>query len=182
MKAADFRNATWSDVLTHVQGDMLKVHEAWRRHGPGTTEEVAQRAGISIFTFRPRTTDLGKLGLVALVAGQPVSTGGGVYEFRTPAQAEAARVWLERGDFRARVSRSRSSAGGHEDRENSGHAPGAEHGATVQRVGFVTVEEAIASLSPAERRALGARLMGESAHGRHRTEAPGVQQLNLLPA
>lgn len=160
MKAADFRNATWSEVLTHVQGDMLRVHDAWRRHGPGTTEEVAQRAGISIFTFRPRTTDLGKLGLVALVAGQPVSTGGGVYEFRTPAQAEAARVWQERGDFRRK----------------KGDEP------EPARVGFVTVEEAIASLSPADRRALGARLMGESAHGRHRAEAPGVQQLSLLPA
>jgi hypothetical protein len=164
MKAADFRNATWSEVLTHVQGDMLRVHEAWRRHGPGTTEEVAQRSGISIFTFRPRTTDLGKLGLVALVAGQPVSTGGGVYEFRTPAQAEAARVWQSRADFR-----------------RSGSQPSALS-SQPERVGFVTVEEAIASLSPAERRALGARLMGESAHGRHRAEAPGVQQLSLLPA
>jgi hypothetical protein len=169
MKPTDFRNAAWRDVLTHVQGDMLRVHDAWLRHGPGTTEEVAQKSGISIFTFRPRTTDLTKLGLVALVPDQKVRPGGGVYEFRTPAQAEAAQVWKQRGDFRRSDSdRRRAEANG-----EGGPA----------RVGFMTVEEAIASMSPAERRALGARLMGESAHGRHRSESsPGAQQLDLLTA
>lgn len=158
MKPADYRNATWREVLPHIQGDMIRVHDAWMRHGPGTTREVAQKSGISLFTFRPRTTDLYKLGLVELLPSE--AKGEGVYEFRTYAQAEAAGVWRRRADCRRKAS----------DEPETG------------RVGFVTVDEAVASLSPAERRALGARLMGEAAHGRHRTEPTSAQQLNLLPA
>jgi hypothetical protein len=160
MKPTDLRNATWREVLTHLTEDLVRVHLAWAAHGPGTTREIAQKAGISILTLRPRTTDLYKLGLVELAGGK--GTEGGIYAHVSREAAEASRAWQERADYRR-------------TREESATEP--------VRVGFVTVEEAIASLSPADRRALGARLMGESAHGAHRpVNTPGVQQLDLLTA
>ena len=159
MKAADFRQAAWAEVQSHLGEDLLRVHSAWLRHGPGTTEAVAQAAGISLLTFRPRSTDLGKLGLIALVPGQGVTAHGGIYEFRTPAQAEAAGTWRERGDFRRK-----------------GPPP-----TGPERVGFVTVEEAVASLAPADQAALGARLMGQWGHLRKLRESrAGAEQLTLL--
>lgn len=157
MKPADYRNLTWREVLTHVQGDMLRVHDAWLRHGPGTTREVAQRAGISIFTFRPRTTDLYKLGLVEVVPSD--AKGEGRYAWRSCNAAEASGVWRERADCRRKAG-------------DKGEAA---------RVGFVTVEEAIASLAPEQRAELGARLMGEWGHLRKKRQ-PGIGQLDLLPA
>jgi hypothetical protein len=159
MKPTDLRNATWRDVLTHLTEDMVRVHLAWQAHGPGTTREVAQKSGISLLTLRPRTTDLYKLGLVVLV---DTEANNGIYAARTREEAEISCAWQSRADFRKKV----------------GDEP------EPQRVGFVTVEQAIASLSPADRRALGARLMGESAHGQHRrdTSSPGAQQLDLLTA
>jgi hypothetical protein len=165
MKPTDLRNAQWHEVLTHVTDDMVKVHGAWLRFGKaGTTREVAQASGISVFTFRPRTTDLYKLGLVELDGKRG---NEGLYVYRTAEQAHASRAWQQRADGRG-----------------SEPAPGPERACPerVERVGFVTVEEAIASLSPADRRALGARLMGESAHGRHRPEPQSTAQLDLLPA
>ena len=160
MKPTDLRNITWRDVLTHVTEDLVRVHLAWQAHGPGTTRQIAQIAGISLLTLRPRTTDLYKLGLVVLV---DTEANNGIYAARTREEAELSRAWQHRADFRAGVSRS------------DGHA------ARLEQVGFITVEEAVDSLSPADRRALGARLMGESAHGRHQPE-PGPEQLSLLPA
>ena len=159
MKPTDLRNLCWRDVLTHVTEDMVRVHLAWQAHGPGTTREVAQRSGISLLTFRPRTTDLHALGLVELVGDKGAE--GGIYAHVERAHAEASGAWRTRADFRRRSP-----------------APASEG---QQPVGFITVEQAIASLSPAARRALGARLMGESAHGQHQPE-PGPEQLSLLPA
>lgn len=154
MKPTDYRNATWREVLTHLTEDLVRVHLAWQQHGPGTTREIAQKAGISLLTLRPRTTDLHKLGLVVLVDQE---NANGIYAARTREEAELSRAWTERSDFRRK--------------------PGDEPEPT--RVGFTTVEQAIASLTPAARRALGARLMGESAHGKHRPES--ANQLTLLP-
>lgn len=173
MKPIDLRNATWSDVLTHITEDMVRVHLAWHAHGPGTTREIAQKSGISLLTFRPRTSDLYKLGLVALVDKEGSS---GIYAYRDRPTAELSRAWQSRADFRSPDPR---------DDTPAHRSPLTAHAdAPSERVGFITVEDAIASLSPAERRALGARLMGESAHGRHRSDAsaPGTQQLDLLTA
>lgn len=156
MKPADLRNATWREVLQHLTEDLVRVHLAWQAHGPGTTRQIAQRSGISLLTLRPRTTDLCKLGLVALADR---SGNEGIYTARSRAEAEASGHWQKEADFR---------------QSESDPATG------PQRIGFVTVDEAIASLSPAERRALGARLMGESAHGQHRP-ATHDHQLELLP-
>lgn len=88
----DIRNATWDEVLTHVSDDMLRVHRAWQQFGPGTTDQVADKAGISWRTFRPRTTDLYQLGLVECVDRVGRS---GIYEYRSYAQAEASKAWRE---------------------------------------------------------------------------------------
>lgn len=66
MEPIDFRTATWQDLQSRLQGQRLAVLAAWRQHGPGTTREVATRAGIDILTLRPRTTELYQLGLLAI--------------------------------------------------------------------------------------------------------------------
>ncbi len=161
MTPADLRDKQWHEVLTHVTDDMVKVHGAFLRHGgPGTTREVAQASGISLLTFRPRTTDLYKLGLVELVGTRG---NEGLYAYRSSDQAHASGAWRERADLRRRAS---------------DEAP-----AAVERVGFITVEEAVNSLSPAEQAALGAKLMGKWGHtGKTREATAGAEQLSLLPA
>lgn len=79
MKPADLRNATWREVQDHLNDDLVRVHEAYVQFGPGTTRAVSERSGISLLTFRPRTTDLFQLGLVKLVGK---ATGNeGVYAY-----------------------------------------------------------------------------------------------------
>ncbi len=158
MKPTDLRNATWHEVLTHLTEDLVRVHLAWQAHGPGTTREIAQKSEISLLTFRPRTTDLYKLGLVVLVDS---AAGEGIYAHRSRQDAEISCAWQERADFRR----------------------GKDEPAEPTRVGFVTVEDAINSLLPAARGALGARLMSQYGHHLKKREAAGgSEQLSLLTA
>lgn len=158
MKPVDLRNATWREVLTHLTEDLVKVHLAWQAHGPGTTRQVAQLSGISILTFRPRTTDLHKLGLVILVSHE---NSEGIYAHRTREDAEVSCAWQREADFRR----------------------GKDVPAESTRVGFVTVDEAVASLQPAEAAALGARLLGRYGHLLKKREAAGgASQMDLLTA
>ena len=90
MKPIDFRNATFETVQGYVAGQREAVLAAWRQHGPGTTAEVCARAGMSILSFRPRTTELLELGFVCLADEQPVK-GEGTYRVRTTAEHLA---WL----------------------------------------------------------------------------------------
>lgn len=92
MKPSDLRNATWAEVQQHLGEDMLRVHAAWLAHGPGTTREIAEKSGISLLTFRPRTTDLYQLGYVACI-GSSSAGNEGIYRGRTDAEAEQA--WNE---------------------------------------------------------------------------------------
>ena len=159
MKPADFRNATWREVLTHLTEDIVRVHLAWQQHGPGTTREVAQRSGISLLTLRPRTTDLYKLGLVEL---DGPGGDGGIYSARTREAAYLSAVWQDRADFRRKA----------------GDEP------EPSRTGFTTVDEAVDSLSPAEQASLGARLMGKwgHLHKKRETTSVGAKQLYFLTA
>lgn len=91
MDPRDLRNLTWAEVQTHLGEDLKRVHAAWLAHGPGTTRAVAERAGISLLTLRPRTTDLRGFGLVECI-GQ--SGTEGVYAAVTAEVAE--RAWTER--------------------------------------------------------------------------------------
>lgn len=77
MKSTDLRDLTWEKVQPLLAGLRQRVLCAWRDHGPGTTQQVAARVGISLLTFRPRTTELHHLGLVTLV--DHVGTEG-IYE------------------------------------------------------------------------------------------------------
>lgn len=96
MKPSDFRNAIWEEVQEHLSEDMLRVHAAWLEHGPGTTRQVSEKSGISLLTFRPRTTDLYQLGLIECVGG---SGKEGVYSYCTPEKAGAR--WRSRTDLPA---------------------------------------------------------------------------------
>jgi hypothetical protein len=92
MRPVDFRNFTWAQVQEHIGDDMRRVHEAWRVHGPGTTREVAERSGISLLTFRPRTTDLYHLGLIEC---NDCKGNAGVYAFVSEELAEARQKWKQ---------------------------------------------------------------------------------------
>ncbi len=74
----EIRNAQWAEVLLHVGSDLTRVHEAWAKHGPCTTRQLAERSGISLLTLRPRTTDLFQIGLVACDGRQGRE---GIYRF-----------------------------------------------------------------------------------------------------
>jgi hypothetical protein len=156
MKPTDLRNANWREVLTHVTEDMARVHNAWLQHGPGTTREVAELSHIPLLTLRPRTSELYALGLVDMIdsTAENHSTAG-VYRHCAHAEAEASRAWVTRADFRRSAAPARS---------------------------YATVEQALADLTPSEKAALGARLMGEWGHLNKRRNAPGSQQLDLIPA
>lgn len=67
MTPLDYRNATWDQIQERLEGLRLTAYQAWEQFGPGTTRDVAARAGIDILTFRPRSTELFQLGLLRLV-------------------------------------------------------------------------------------------------------------------
>ena len=67
MKPIDLRNATWNEVREQLAGRMLVVYEAWQKHGPGTTREIAERSGLDILTVRPRTTELYQMNFIMLL-------------------------------------------------------------------------------------------------------------------
>lgn len=84
MNPTDYRNATWEEVQQSLRKMLLKVYDAWLFWGPGTTEQIAAKAGISILTFRPRSTDLFQMGLLRLADRAEARdaqrmTKGGVY-------------------------------------------------------------------------------------------------------
>ena len=82
MKPINFRLATFEELKSRLAGGRAAVFAAWQRHGPGPTAEVAAKAGISILSFRPRTTELCYLGFVGLTRDQPAK-GKGVYRAGT---------------------------------------------------------------------------------------------------
>jgi hypothetical protein len=90
MDPFDFSTANFKELQDRLQGQRLAVLSAWRQHGPGTTREVAQKAGIDILSFRPRSTELHQLGLLELVEG----------EFTQKGEVKTARQTFE-GTYRA---------------------------------------------------------------------------------
>jgi hypothetical protein len=81
MRPLDFRLATFADLQARLQGQRVVVLAAWEKYGPGTTAEVAELAGLSILSFRPRTTELFQLGFICLDEEQEAE-GEGVYRAR----------------------------------------------------------------------------------------------------
>lgn len=87
MKPIDLRNATWESIQGLITGYRRAVLEGWRMHGPGTTQRIANRCGISVLTFRPRTTELLQLGLIRLTGREE---NEGVYEAVPPEECRAS--------------------------------------------------------------------------------------------
>lgn len=87
MKPTDLRDATWEKIQSYLTGARLAVYEAWRVHGPATTEAAAKAAGINILTFRPRTTELYQIGLVQLLRSEGTE---GIYCAVPPERAQDA--------------------------------------------------------------------------------------------
>jgi hypothetical protein len=95
MKTTDVRNHSFDRIQGALCGLRAAVHAAWERHGPCTTQELAQRSGLSLLSLRPRTTELCELGLVELVGEERGACG--IYRARTLAQVEqdfaSRRAW-----------------------------------------------------------------------------------------
>jgi hypothetical protein len=70
MKAIDYRNETWRQVLERGEGLRAAVYEALRAHGPCTTRQLAERSGIDPFSVRPRVTELVQLGFAECVGAK----------------------------------------------------------------------------------------------------------------
>ena len=79
------RNEQWDRIQKRLQGDCARVHAAWREFGPCTTAVLAERAQISLWNVRPRTTQLLQAGLVDLVGKRQGREG--IYHAISPEQA-----------------------------------------------------------------------------------------------
>ena len=93
MNPSDVRALGWERMQASLTALRQRCYRAWQTYGPGTTEEVALTAGISLLTFRPRATELVQLGLVELLK---IDGGEGVY------QAVARDTWERREADRRR--------------------------------------------------------------------------------
>lgn len=94
MTPIDYRTTTWNDLQAHLQGLRLSVLSAWRTHGPGTTRDIAEKSGIDILTFRPRTTELYQLGFIMMVESS--THRGHEGEYRALSDGEAWARFRER--------------------------------------------------------------------------------------
>jgi hypothetical protein len=79
MTPLDYRNATFAELRERLSAQRLAVLQAWRRHGPGTTRDVAAKAGMDILSFRPRSTELFQLGCLVLLVNEERARNEGVY-------------------------------------------------------------------------------------------------------
>ncbi|WP_309400197.1 hypothetical protein [Cerasicoccus maritimus] len=89
MEPIDYRNATFESLQERLSKSRAQVLEAWQQHGPGSTEELAERSGISILSLRPRTTELYQLGFVVLADAQAANTTGASYRAAEPWEIQA---------------------------------------------------------------------------------------------
>lgn len=64
MTSIDVRNATFQQITASLDRVRLAVYQAWVQFGPGTTRAVAEKSGIDLLTFRPRSTELQQIGLL----------------------------------------------------------------------------------------------------------------------
>lgn len=87
MNSIDIRNANWEAIQEYLTANRAEVLAAWRLHGPGTTREIAAKAGIDILSFRPRTTELVHIHMVAMVDRRGTQ---GIYEAVSEENAERA--------------------------------------------------------------------------------------------
>ncbi len=89
MKPIDYRNETFEQLLARgLVNERLNVYQAFQKHGPGTTRDVARRSGIDILNLRPRATELYQLGFLKLVEGSETGSEG-IYRAYTWEEAKA---------------------------------------------------------------------------------------------
>ena len=68
MKPIDARNATWEEIVTHVEKERRQVYEAMLKNTqPRTVREIADGLGCELSSVAPRITELYQLGLVRFV-------------------------------------------------------------------------------------------------------------------
>jgi hypothetical protein len=88
MKPIDYRNETFEMVQARgLVNERLKIYEAFRKYGPGTTRAIARASRIDILNLRPRATELYQLGFLKLLGEVPGNEG--VYRAFTPEEARA---------------------------------------------------------------------------------------------
>jgi hypothetical protein len=88
MTSIDYRTETWESIQGRLTDLRAVVYEAWKQHGPGTTRAIAEKSGIDILTFRPRTTELLQLGYLALWHGAgEARSREGIYRARSYQEA-----------------------------------------------------------------------------------------------
>lgn len=95
MVATDIRDLNWTQIRDHLTPARMRIHETLQRVGQSTSMDLAERAGLSLWSVRPRMTELAQMGLVRCV-GHIVRRGKrhGVYEAVGLVEAEAA--WIKR--------------------------------------------------------------------------------------
>jgi hypothetical protein len=86
MKPIDIRIDTWQSIQGRIDDDRKTVLEGFRTYGPCSTRELEKKIGLSLFTIRPRTTELIQCFLVELAGRGPE---GGIYAAVDPIIAEA---------------------------------------------------------------------------------------------
>lgn len=92
MKPIDIRNETWESIQSRLEADRGAVWLAYKVYGPCSTRELARKMELTIFTVRPRTTELVDMFLVELVGR---NKDGGIYS-HVPAHLAKARYELTR--------------------------------------------------------------------------------------
>jgi len=95
----DIRNELHAHIQHGMKVMQVMVWERLGQHGPCTTRQLAEFTGISIFTVRPRVTELLELGLAELCGREGRE---GVYRqvALTSVTAELAREADARGEQR----------------------------------------------------------------------------------
>lgn len=96
MKPVDCRNETWKDVMLRLNSTRARAYEVARMFGPGTTEQMARAAGMSLLTLRPRICELAQLGLVEMVG--EVRGREGIYRVVPLVEAERRFMELKTGN------------------------------------------------------------------------------------
>lgn len=91
MRPIDYRNETFDRLRGEMHGLRETIYRAWLAHGPCTTRELAERAGLDILTLRPRTTELVQIGAVTVDESR-TEPGQGVYRARP---VDEWRAWVE---------------------------------------------------------------------------------------
>ncbi|HOC56630.1 MAG TPA: hypothetical protein PKI20_13490 [Verrucomicrobiota bacterium] len=88
LSPSSIRDKNWKGIQASMNARQEAVYEAWLRHGPGTTREVAAKCGLDILAFRPRTTELHQCGLVRLIG---IDQGQGIYRVSTAEELRELR-------------------------------------------------------------------------------------------